>query len=185
MFLFAVAAIATSAIAEPISITKGQAGGVPPAPPTSIKFDLLQSTSSASVGLEIDNVTLADNGRVWTIRQSNAADYGLDWLTFQSAWNDPIWDRVRTRFGPIALSDAKTSDPTHRPKNFVVDRVEVDLAAYVRLSQSIGQYEVDITTIGEGQIVPEPRSYAIALTGFGFLTLFHITARRLRGSAYW
>jgi hypothetical protein len=80
MSLFAAAALAASAPAEPITITKGGSGGPPPAPPTSIGFQIGRTSPFATVGLVINNVTLADSGRVWTIRQDNAADFGLDWL---------------------------------------------------------------------------------------------------------
>jgi hypothetical protein len=62
------------AVADPISVSKGGADSPSPAPPTSIRFELARSAPDATVGFLIDNVTLADRGRVWTIHQMDAAD---------------------------------------------------------------------------------------------------------------
>lgn len=112
-------------------------------------------------------------GRLWTITEENASEYGFDWNAFEQELIGP-YESKRLTFSfsdqPVGAGPLFGNDflnPGEELVEFNMERIEiyVDYWFWHPIFSALRDYRVEARIIGNGVIIPEPATGVLGLLG--------------------
>ena len=137
-------------------------------PPATFKWELGTAANQRVTGALITGIPGGAFSRMrqWGVRESTAAMFGVDWLAFQVAANDPAFTRSILTFGGVEKESPLVRSFT--PANFRLDSIGVNIDGYVYPANVLGFTLLPFVNAGAAMApnVPEPASWVLVALCF-------------------
>jgi hypothetical protein len=161
---------AGSSLAATIHGTYGSLNFPETVPPATLTWQIA-TESDQRVGLTITGILPNQFGdqRQWSIKESDASLYGIDWDAFEAAANNPAFNRSILTFGGVVKEGPVVRDFAFG--TFRLDSFGVIVDDYVYPADRLGFTLLPIVNAGAAMtpIIPEPNLFALFVSASGIV----------------